>query len=200
VTRPGRRTASGEEPAQAGRTGTGAGVAASGTGRGLLGTGGGPETGAAARVDVVALGGSGTGWAMPEADGAAARAVVLGIGSRTSGVPAAGGGTATRTRAGLRLRATGSQPAGGSPARSAADRLCSPGTPRRGGRLPSEPLPSLAASSAVQAAPAGGRVGLARSGSRCHCRCLLQAASSVVTRRDTACFLMSSQTSKGSAD
>jgi hypothetical protein len=36
-------------------------VGASGTGRGLLGTGGGPETGAAAQVDVVALG-SRTGW------------------------------------------------------------------------------------------------------------------------------------------
>jgi hypothetical protein len=40
---------------------TGLGVGASGTGRGLLGTGGGPETGAAAQVDVVALG-SRTGW------------------------------------------------------------------------------------------------------------------------------------------
>lgn len=201
--RPGRRTACWEEepaPAQAGRyTGTGAGVAASGTGRGLLGTGGGPETGAAARPDAVALGiGSGTGGAM--ADGApAARAGVPGSG--TSGTPAAAGGTAARTRAGpgLRLRATGWEPAGGSAARSAADRLCSPGTPRRGGRLPSEPLPSLAVSSAVQVVPAGGRVGLARCGSRCHCPCrchissLLQAASSVVTRRDTRCFLMSSQ-------
>jgi hypothetical protein len=139
--RPDRRTPAWEEPAHARRrTGT------SETSRGLLLETGGATAAAAdgARVGAVPIG----------RGGAAARAGILGTGG-TRAAPVAG--------------ATGAEPAGGSPARPAAGRPSPQNTPRRGGRRPSESLPSLAAS--PQAAPAGGKAaGLSRLGSRRHCR------------------------------